>query len=132
MSNTRFAVVFAATAVLMGSVPTLAHHGQASYDRDRIITLKGTVIEWVWANPHCYLKLDVKDEKGTVTHWVIEAQNPVSISRSGWSRRSFAAGDQVTVTLQPVRTGAPLGLIRSALLPNGQILGSSGDFPARP
>lgn len=132
MKKTFFGVVFAAAGVLITSAPVLAHHGQASYDRDNVITLKGTVTEWIWANPHCHLKLDVKDEKGAVTHWVIETQNPVSMSKGGWSRRSMAPGDEVTVTLQPVKSGAPLGLIRTVVLPNGQTLGSSGDAPARP
>ena len=124
-----FAVVFVAVAVLVASAPVLAHHGQTSYDRDEVVTLKGTVTEWVWANPHCYLKVDVKDESGAVTHWVLETQNPVSMSKGGWSRRSLAPGDEVTVALQPVRSGAFLGLIRSVVLPNGQRLGSSGEAP---
>jgi hypothetical protein len=132
VSKTFFGVVFAAAGVLVTSAPVLAHHGQTSYEPDKVITLKGTVTEWIWANPHCYLKIDVKGANGTVTHWVIETQNPVSMSKGGWSRRSFAAGDEVTVTLQPVRSGAPLGLIRTVVLPNGQTLGSSGDAPARP
>ena len=129
MRTIVFAVVFAALGVLVASAPVVAHHGQASYERDKVITLKGTVEEWLWANPHCYLKLDVKDERGAVTHWVVETQNPVSMSKGGWSRRSFSPGDEVTVTLQPVKSGAPMGLIRSAVLPNGQTLGSNGDAP---
>jgi hypothetical protein len=124
-----YAVVFAAAAVLVASASVLAHHGQTSYDREKVVTVKGTVTEWVWANPHCYLKLDVKDESGAVTHWVVETQNPVSMSKAGWSRRSFAAGDEVTITMQPVKTGAPMGLIRTAVLANGQTLGSSGEGP---
>jgi hypothetical protein len=124
-----FGVIAAAVAIVAGPAPVLAHHGQGSYDSGKVITLKGTVTEWVWANPHCYLKIDVKDASGTVTHWVLETQNPVSMSKGGWSRRSFAVGDEVTVTLQPVRSGAPLGLIRTVVLPSGQTLGASGDAP---
>jgi len=127
-----FGALISIASVLIVSTSALAHHGQASYERDKVITLKGTVAEWVWANPHCYLKLDVKDESGMVTRWVIETQNPVSMSKGGWSRKSMAFGDEVTVTLQPVRSGAPLGLIRTVVLANGQTLGGSGEAPARP
>ena len=132
MRKMFFAVVFAAAGVLVVSAPGLAHHGSASFDTDNVRTLKGTVTEWVWSNPHCFLKFDVKDESGGVTHWVVETQNPVSISQGGWSRRSFKPGDEVTVTLQPVKSGAPIGLVRSVVLPNGQTLGSGGDGPVRP
>lgn len=127
-----FFVVCAAVGVLATPAAGLAHHGQASYEPGKVITLKGTVTQWIWSFPHCYLMVDVKDERGAVTNWVIETQNPVSISQTGWSRRTFAAGDAVAVTFQPVKSGAPLGLMRSVVLPNGRTLGFGGDAPARP
>ena len=96
-----------------------------------MLTLEGTVVEWIWAFPHNYLTIEVEDENGAVTRWVIETQNPVSATRVGFSRGSFAAGDEVTVNLTPVKSGAPLGLIRSVVLPNGQRLGSEPEAPAR-
>jgi hypothetical protein len=123
--------VSAAAGLLVTSTAVLAHHGQASYEPGKVITLKGTVTEWVWAFPHCYLSIDVKDERGVVTTWVIETQNPVSMSSGGWSRRTFAPGDVVTVTFQPVKSGAPLGLVRSVVLPDGRTLGQGRDAPPR-
>lgn len=69
MSHKFFGVFLAAAGPLVLSVPLLAHHGPASFDMDKELTLKGTVTEWVWSNPHCFLKFDVRDERGTVTHW---------------------------------------------------------------
>ena len=63
-------VVGLAVAASMASIPLYAHHGNAAFDVGKKVTLKGTVTEWVWANPHCWLKFDVKDDKGTVVHWV--------------------------------------------------------------
>ena len=131
MKTIFFAIAFAAASVLATSAAVRAHHGSASYDEGTVITLEGTVVEWVWAFPHNYLTIEVKEENGAVTRWVIETQNPVSATSGGFTRRSFAAGDEVTVTLQPVKSGAPLGLIRSVVLPNGQRLGSGRDAPAR-
>ncbi len=130
MKTIFFAIAFAAAGVLATSAAVPAHHGSASFEEGVVITLEGTVAEWIWAFPHNYLTIEVKDENGAVTRWVIETQNPVSASRIGFGRRSFAFGDEVTVTLQPVKSGAPLGLIRSVVLPNGQRLGSGGDAPA--
>jgi hypothetical protein len=114
----------AAMAVL--GVTAAAHHGAASFDTTRELTLKGTVTEWIWANPHCFLKFDAKDETNTVRNWAVEVSNPTDMTRLGWARTSFKFGDEVTVTLQPVKNGAPVGRLRSVVLPNGQTLGAGG------
>jgi len=106
--------------VLSGSL--VAHHGSASFDTEKELTLKGTVTEWLWANPHCFLKIDVKDESGTVRNWNLEMGNPTDMSVRGFGRRTFKPGDEVTVTLQPVKSGQPVGRIRTVILPNGQKL----------
>jgi hypothetical protein len=117
---------------LLFALPLVAHHGAASFDVANPRTLKGTVTEWVWSNPHCFLKIDVKDESGTVTHWVVETQNPTTMTQGGWSRRMFNPGDEVTVTLEPNKNGAPIGLVISVILPDGQKLGRGGVGFARP
>lgn len=116
--------------LLLASGTLLAHHGAASFDTTKELTLKGTVTEWIWANPHCFLKFDAKDDTGTVRNWAVETQNPTDMTRRGWARTSFKAGDEVTVTLQPVKSGAPIGRIRSVVLANGDTLGTGG--PAGP
>jgi len=124
LTRTFFAVVIAAVAVLGTRVA--AHHGAASFDTTRELTLKGTVTEWIWANPHCFLKFDAKDDTGGVRNWAVEVSNPTDMTRLGWARTSFKFGDEVTVTLQPVKSGAPVGRLRSVVLPNGQTLGTGG------
>lgn len=115
-------VLTAAAGVLLVSVPLAAHHGAAALDTGKEITLKGTVTEWIWSNPHCFLQFDSKDEAGTVRNWAAETQNPTSMTQRGWSRTAFKAGDQVTVTLEPVKNGQPIGRILSVVLANGQKL----------
>ena len=119
---------------LAAAVPArlAAHHGAASFDTTRELTLKGTVTEWIWANPHCFLKFDAKDETGTVRNWAVEVSNPTDMTRLGWARTSFKGGDEVSVTLQPVKSGAPIGRLRSVVLPNGQTLGTGGGGGAPP
>lgn len=104
------------------AVPLFAHHGAAAYDTTKKITLKATVTEWFWANPHCFLKFDAKDEKGNVVHWAVEASNPADMVNLGWSKESFKPGDEVTVTFEPVKNGQPIGRIEQVVLASGQIL----------
>src|SRR6185503_16137236 len=85
------------------SSPLAAHHGAATFDTANEVTLKGTVTEWTWFNPHCFLKFEVKDQSGAAKVWAVEAGNPTDMAKRGWKRTSFKAGDQVTVTLQPVK-----------------------------
>ena len=117
-------IFFGALSLLAVSVPLVAHHGAASFDTTRELNLKGTVTDWIWANPHCFLKFDAKDETGTVRNWAVEVSNPTDMVKRGWARTSFKAGDEVTVTLQPVKGGAPVGRLRNVVLPNGQSLGT--------
>ncbi len=104
------------------TVPLIAHHGSASFDNDKETTLKGIVTEWTWSNPHCFLRLEAKDDTGTVRTWVLETGNPTDISGRGFRRSSFKAGDAVTVTLTPVKSGAPIGRLRSTILADGTTL----------
>jgi len=110
--------------LLITVTPLFAHHGNSNFDIDKKLTLKATVTEWVWANPHCFLKFDVMDEKGNVAHWIAETSNPADMTNLGWSRQLFKPGDHVTVTLQPVKNGAPIGRVMQVVLANGQTLGT--------
>jgi hypothetical protein len=120
----------ASMLLVAASGPVGAHHGAATFETGKQVTLEGTVTEWIWANPHCFLKFDAKDDTGTVRNWVAETQNPVSMTSRGWSRGAFKAGDKVTVTLEPAKNGAPVARILHVVLPNGQTLVAAGPQPA--
>jgi hypothetical protein len=120
--NMTAAVSVAALSVLLVSVPLLAHHGAAALDTGKEITLKGTVTEWIWSNPHCFLQFDAKDDSGTVRNWAVETQNPTAMTQRGFSRTLFKAGDEVTVVIEPVKNGQPIGRLLTVLLANGQKL----------
>jgi len=121
-SSARFALV---AIILLVSLPLFAHHGNAAFDSGKKVALKGTVTEWVWANPHCWLKFDVKDDKGAVVHWVAETNNLADMMERGWSMHTFKPGDEITVTIEPVKNGNPVGRVLEVVLPNGQTLGMS-------
>ena len=119
MINKIRIITFAAAALFAGSVPTFAHHGYASYDTDKKVTLRGTVTRWIWANPHCLLQMDVTDDSGRVVHWIAESENPSTLSRIGWTDKSLKAGDQITLSALPVKSGAPVGRIIEVVLADG-------------
>lgn len=92
------------------AIPLLAHHGTSvSYDASKPITLTGTVTEFVFSNPHAQIYFDVKGSDGKVVHWAGELNSPGNLRRDGWSKDTFKAGDQITITLQPSRAGTPVG-----------------------
>ncbi len=122
MRNMLLSILFVLVGVFTVSAPVFAHHGNASYDYEKTITLKGTVTQWLWANPHCLLKFDVKDDKGDLQHWVTEASGPVDMLRIGWSSTVVKAGDEITIDLMPSKNGTPVGRIRQVTLSDGTVL----------
>ena len=122
MRNMIGVASIAALGVLLVSVPLLAHHGAAALDTGKEITLKGTVTEWIWSNPHCFLQFDAKDDTGTVRNWAVETQNPTTMTQRGFSRTVFKAGDEVTVLLEPVKNGQSIGRLLTVTLADGQKL----------
>jgi len=110
----------AAVSGLAGSMS--AHHGTGiSYDLTApLVTVKGTVTEFAWRNPHVSVFIDVTDEKGTVVNWGLEHNNVNSLARLGYSRNTLRPGEAVTAVIHPSRAGAPVGLIVKVILPDGK------------
>jgi uncharacterized protein DUF6152 len=123
----KFLVVFAlAVGGSVLSLPLQAHHGVAAYDMTKTVTLKGTVTQWVWANPHCVLMFDVTDDHGQVAQWSAETENPSSMIHQGWTRQSLKTGDQITISVFQAKNGKPIGRIVEVVLSNGQKLPGRG------
>jgi hypothetical protein len=118
----KLATIFTvAISLFVISTLLFAHHGNASYESDKTVTVSGNVTEWLWANPHCFLKFDAKDDKGELTHWVVETSNPQDMARQAWARDSFKPGDEITITLIQAKNGRPIGRFAGkSLLLNGK------------
>jgi hypothetical protein len=91
------ALLFATLAALM-SMPTLAHHGQAAYDRNARLTLTGTVTEFRFINPHAQIAFDVVTESGEIQHWMGAVTSPNKLARAGWSKSTLQPGDVIEVS----------------------------------
>jgi hypothetical protein len=123
MKNSLIASLGLILGLLMISAPMFAHHGGSEYDTKNLVTIKGTVTEYHWNNPHCQVYVDVKDDKGKVVNWAIETFAPAVMKRAGWSSQFLHAGDVITITLAPSKNGAPVGMVRKLVLANGQEYG---------
>jgi hypothetical protein len=114
--------------LLMVCALVFAHHGTGvSYDNSKTFTVKATVTEFRYANPHPQLFFDVKDDKGGVAHWSGElAPNPAQLVQAGWGRkRSEAAlppGTEITVTIAPARAGGTAGLVQKIVDAKGELI----------
>jgi hypothetical protein len=124
VKHTLLALITAAAVI--ATAPVAAHHGAATFDTGKELTMQGTVTEWVWSNPHCFLKFDVTEKDGTVRHWTVETSNPPDMVNRGWTRRSFKGGDKVTVVVEPVKSGNPVGRLLTVTLPDGKVLSTRG------
>ena len=119
------------SALAVLCAPLLAHHGTGvSYDQTKAFTVKATVTEFRYANPHPQLFFDVKNpQTGEVVHWSGEiAPNPAQLQQDGWGRKrseaALAPGTEVEITLAPSRLGTPVGLINKIADAQGEsILG---------
>src|SRR2546430_16361608 len=125
-------IVLAAAIGFVSSVPATAHHGAAAFDVGKKVVLKGTVAGWIYSNPHCLLSLDVMGEDGKVVRWIAEGQAPSVVYPVGYRKDSFNFGDQVTVTVEPVKNGRPMGRILAAVLAGGTTLGVAHLLGATP
>ncbi len=122
MNNARKAILLGAFALLTVSVPVFAHHGNAAYEEKRM-SLKGTVTAWIWTNPHVFLKIDVKDDQGNVTHWTGELVAPSNIINFGFTPDTFKPGDEVTmVTTNVAKNGATVARLSAIILANGKVM----------
>ena len=101
-----FVALLIGGASLFVSIPAHAHHGAASYDSQHLTTLKGTVTEYRFINPHSEILFDVKDSSGKVQKWIAEGVSATAMSRGGWNRDTLKPGDQITIVGNASKNGS--------------------------
>jgi hypothetical protein len=114
-------------ASLLVCASASAHHGAAAYDRSVTLTLKATVTEFVFRNPHILISFDAPNDQGKVVHWNAEGGSSSGLARRGWTWKTLKAGDQVTVVGNPARgmegKDTRVMALTRVILPNGQVVG---------
>jgi hypothetical protein len=108
--------------LLITSQTAFAHHGLAAYDMSKAVTIKGSVTECLFANPHSAIYLDVKDDNGNVEKWMVEADSPNNLARAGWTRNSIKPGDQIAVVGNRAKDGSKLLRLQKIIFADGREL----------
>jgi hypothetical protein len=126
MKKFRAIAFVLAIGVLRISLPLFAHHSGSAFDQEHPVTLKGTVANFEWSNPHVFIALDVKDDKGNVEQWRVEANSPNMLTRVGWKREMIKEGDQLAVTGFLAKNGRKIMRLHSLTLANGQQFDGEG------
>jgi DNA/RNA endonuclease YhcR with UshA esterase domain len=114
-------LIMAAT-ISMAPGETLAHHGLASYDTTKTVTVTGTVTKFDFINPHSAIHIDVKDDTGNIENWLIEADSPNNLARAHWNKDSLKPGDQVSIVGNRMKNGSKVMRLQKAVFSNGREL----------
>jgi len=103
--------------------PVAAHHSfAAEFDAAQPVTLRGTITKMEWINPHSWLHIDVKNDDGTTTPWMIEGATPNTLLRRGFTRDAVKAGTEITIVGYRAKNGANRANGRDLILPDGSRL----------
>jgi hypothetical protein len=108
-------------AAVAAAAPLAAHHGRGqSFDMKKQVTLKGTVSQVKWQNPHVLIFIDVTDGAGKVVTWGFENSNVHTLATQGYHRNTLKIGQPVTAVVNPATNGEPLGIIVKVILADGK------------
>ncbi len=108
-------------SVLLVSGTLLAHHGEANYDTSKVVSVKGTVTEFRFINPHVEISMDVKNDNGEIEKWVGEARSPAMLGRiGGWDKNTIKVGDVISASGHRTKNGTNFLRLIKIVLPDGR------------
>ena len=111
-------------ALLLSALATNAHHSSAMFDKDKVMEVAATVVEFQWTNPHVWIEIRIENDAGEREDWSIEGLGPNSLFRSGWRPNSFESGDLITIRFNPMRDGSKAGGFIGAKFADGSTIGN--------
>jgi hypothetical protein len=114
------------TGFLLFAGVAFAHHGTANYDTTKTITVKGTITDFQFVNPHVIIIMEAKGDDGKVVTWQGELTSPNRLSRVGWSKSVIKPGDTLTINGFPTKSGSPEIWIQKVTLASGEDLSTGG------
>jgi hypothetical protein len=107
-------------AALLVSSPVLAHHGETNYDTDKLVSVKATVTNFQFINPHAQIYLEAKNDKGEIEKWICEARSPAMLVRNGgWDKTTLKPGDVITAIGFRAKNGANILRLKKIVLADG-------------
>jgi hypothetical protein len=114
--------------LVLVAAPVFAHHSAVMFDDQKEVTVKGTVKEFQYTNPHSWLLVDVKGDDGKVVTWGFEAEGPSTLMRAGIRKSDFAPGTELTITGHPMRDGRPAAAWMRATRGDGKEFNPAAGF----
>jgi Family of unknown function (DUF6152) len=118
----QLALIVGATLLIFTAAVYAHHPFSAEYDWTKPVTLTGTVTKLEWSNPHAFLHINGKDDKGQTKEWTLEMGSPAALTRAGWTRTTVKMGDEVTVEAWLAKTAPDRANVKSVKLANGKEL----------
>jgi hypothetical protein len=115
-------LVVLAAGMILSSTPARAHHSTAEFDMTTLNAVKGTVTQFEWSNPHAYIHIESKDDKGNVVEWTAELASLGMLARINWKRDTVKPGDEITIYGNPAKNGKTLMRLDKITFANGQEL----------
>lgn len=106
--------------ILMIASPAFAHHAWRGFDKANQTTLKGIVKEFDWSNPHVWITLEVKDDKGGVEKWSAGGPSPSRLANAGWDKNTVKPGEEITITGARGNDGSREVRLDKVILPDGR------------
>ena len=110
--------------VLALGAPAFAHHSTAMYDMNHPVTVSGVVKRFEWTNPHAFVYLEVKDEKGNAVEWEVEMMSLNHLRGYGWNSKTVKPGDVISATGGAAKSGAPSMISSFMKLGDGRMMKS--------
>ena len=107
----RFLKALLAVLAAGASAPTYSHHAQAPFfDQERTVEVRGTVVRWIFRNPHPVLEIEVSGDNGGKVVWAVQFAPATVLAKRGWTEQTFKPGDAVVATGHPSRAAGTYGL----------------------
>jgi hypothetical protein len=122
MRNKLLALGILAAGLLLTSGPAMAHHAWGGYDMVNETTVKGTITNFDWANPHVWMSFDAKDTNGKVAHWDAGGPSPSRMEGTGWNKGTLKPGDQIVAIGHKIKDGTNKLRLDKVVLPDGRSL----------
>jgi hypothetical protein len=120
--NTRRLLPFVTVmaGIILLSAPLFAHHSTAEYDMANVTSIKGTVTKFEWTNPHAYIYMQAKDDKGNSVEWTGELASLGMLARVNWKRDTVKPGDEITMYGNRARDSRSVMRLAKVVFAGGQ------------
>jgi hypothetical protein len=121
MRGLVIAIGAVAVAVLSAAVPVFAHHSwPVNFSKE--VTVKGTVTEYNWGNPHVMIELEVRDDSGKVAKWSVGGPSTTRMAANGWDKNSLKMGDTITGSGYQFSDGQRILRLQKIVMPDGKVM----------